>query len=364
MEQNAYIGTQNGIFQAVSPEGQILWSYNVGAAVFSSSAINNNNILYIVNYNGRIYAFDLNTLDPNNVQYKWRIETGSNVTASPAIDYSDNIYITTLDGKLIKIHNNGNDASITWEFNTGSPIESSPIIGQDNTIFFGCDSNAVFAVNGETGNQIWKMNTNGPVKSTGYIVQGATSNILYIGSDDGNLYTIDILTGTILSTFYVGSEIRSPINYHSGIIYFGTMDGRIIAVEANESLSKYLSKINNSPIWPTFQGNRLRTGNQSTPQTCLYNDINQLPLKYVLSNNYPNPFNPTTTISYQLPKSSFVKLSIFDITGRLIETLVNENKNAGYYSVNWDAHNVVSGIYIYRIYAGEFSRVKKCLVVK
>ena len=89
-----------------------------------------------------------------------------------------------------------------------------------------------------------------------------------------------------------------------------------------------------------------------------------LPQKFELEQNYPNPFNASTTILYQLPKSTHVKLSIYDITGRLVETLVNEYKNAGYYSVNWNAENVSSGIYIYRIDAGEFSNVRKCLIVK
>jgi len=88
------------------------------------------------------------------------------------------------------------------------------------------------------------------------------------------------------------------------------------------------------------------------------------PTEYRLSQNYPNPFNPVTTISYQLPKSSSVKLSVYDIKGRLIETLVNEQKNAGYYSIYWNSENVVSGLYFYRIDAGEFICVKKCLVVK
>ena len=88
------------------------------------------------------------------------------------------------------------------------------------------------------------------------------------------------------------------------------------------------------------------------------------PINSNLLQNYPNPFNPTTTISYELPKSTYVKLSIYDITGRLVETLVNEHKNAGYYSVNWNAANVSSGIYFYRIDAGEFRSVRKCLVVK
>jgi outer membrane protein assembly factor BamB len=368
VDENAYIGTQNGIFQAVSPGGQILWSYNVGASVYASAAITSENILYIVNYEGRLYAFDLNTLDPNNVQYKWRIETGSNVTASPAIDYSDNIYITTLDGKLIKIHNNGNGASIVWEFNTGNSIESSPIIGQDTTVFFGCDNNAVFAINGETGNQIWKINTNGPVKSTGYIAQDATSNILYIGSDDGNLYTIDVSTETILSAFYVGSEIKSPINYYSGIVYFGTMDGRIIAMEANGFLSKSLAEnTTTSSIWPTFQGNHLRTGNQATPQTDI--NVNKIPDKYTLNNNYPNPFNPQTCIQYGLPELSDVKLIIYDVMGRKIKEWNITNQQPGWHEVIWNGTdmngNVVStGVYIYSLQAGDFVDTKKMVYMK
>ena len=88
------------------------------------------------------------------------------------------------------------------------------------------------------------------------------------------------------------------------------------------------------------------------------------PLDFDLLQNYPNPFNPLTTISYHLPKSSFVKLSIYDISGKLIETLVNEQKNAGYYSVKWNAENVSSGVYLYKIDAADFSSVKKCLLVK
>jgi hypothetical protein len=95
--------------------------------------------------------------------------------------------------------------------------------------------------------------------------------------------------------------------------------------------------------------------------------INQnitLPIDISLYQNYPNPFNPTTTIPYQLPKSSFVNLSIYDISGRLVETLVSEHKSAGNYSVKWNPENVGSGIYFYKIDAGKFSSVKKCLLLK
>jgi len=88
------------------------------------------------------------------------------------------------------------------------------------------------------------------------------------------------------------------------------------------------------------------------------------PKVFSLYQNYPNPFNPTTTISYQLPKSAFVKLAVYDVGGRSIVTLVDEPKNAGYHSVIWNGSAVPSGIYFYRIDAGEYSSTKKCILIK
>jgi hypothetical protein len=90
----------------------------------------------------------------------------------------------------------------------------------------------------------------------------------------------------------------------------------------------------------------------------------KLPNNYSFSQNYPNPLNTNTKICYQLPKPSTVKINIYDISGILVEILVNEQKNAGYYTVNWNARNKSSGLYFIRIEAGEFSSVKKCLVIK
>ncbi|MBC8489834.1 MAG: T9SS type A sorting domain-containing protein, partial [Bacteroidetes bacterium] len=98
--------------------------------------------------------------------------------------------------------------------------------------------------------------------------------------------------------------------------------------------------------------------------TLSIDDLQGIPTEYSLSQNYPNPFNPTTTISYQLPRSSFVKLTIYDISGRSIQTLIDEKKNAGYYTVEWNAKNVCSGVYFYRIEAGNFVAGKKGLLVK
>jgi len=83
-----------------------------------------------------------------------------------------------------------------------------------------------------------------------------------------------------------------------------------------------------------------------------------------LEQNYPNPFNPSTTISYQLPKAEFVTVKIFDAIGNEVKTIVKENKPAGVHEVNFDASQLSSGIYLYRIDARTFHQSKKMLLVK
>ncbi|MCH7939708.1 MAG: RagB/SusD family nutrient uptake outer membrane protein, partial [Candidatus Marinimicrobia bacterium] len=80
-----------------------------------------------------------------------------------------------------------------------------------------------------------------------------------------------------------------------------------------------------------------------------------LPEVYALRQNYPNPFNPKTTITYELPKETAVNISICNIVGQLVEALVSEHKSAGFHSVVWDAGDVGSGVYLYRLRAGEYT---------
>ncbi|MDZ7796529.1 MAG: T9SS type A sorting domain-containing protein [Candidatus Marinimicrobia bacterium] len=92
--------------------------------------------------------------------------------------------------------------------------------------------------------------------------------------------------------------------------------------------------------------------------------ISDVPTEFALEANYPNPFNPTTSINYQLLTDSKVELSVFDMNGKKITTLVNEAKSTGYYSVTWDASNVSSGIDFYRLQAGDFIDTKKMVYMK
>ncbi len=80
--------------------------------------------------------------------------------------------------------------------------------------------------------------------------------------------------------------------------------------------------------------------------------------------NYPNPFNPTTTINYQLPENGFVTIKVYDMLGKEIATLVNGNRTAGYHKVTFDAGRLTSGIYIYTINAGKYTLSKKMLLMK
>ncbi|RPI70514.1 MAG: T9SS C-terminal target domain-containing protein, partial [Ignavibacteriales bacterium] len=88
------------------------------------------------------------------------------------------------------------------------------------------------------------------------------------------------------------------------------------------------------------------------------------PDSYNLTQNYPNPFNPTTTIKYSIPQSGHVSLKVYDVLGNEVAELVNEEKDKGVYSVNFDASGFSSGVYFYRIQAGTFYEIKKMILLK
>jgi hypothetical protein len=90
----------------------------------------------------------------------------------------------------------------------------------------------------------------------------------------------------------------------------------------------------------------------------------KIPQHYELFQNYPNPFNPTTKIQFGLPKGSFVKLVVYDALGREIETLVNEQLNAGTFEVEWNAANFTSGVYFYKLESEGIVDIKKMVLVK
>jgi len=108
---------------------------------------------------------------------------------------------------------------------------------------------------------------------------------------------------------------------------------------------------------PAFENNQLYMVSSLTEAVAL-------PESFSLDRAYPNPFNPTTTLSFALPVTSNVLLEVYDINGRLINELIKGNMDAGYHSVIWNADNNASGVYFVKMVAGDFVNTQKLMLVK
>ncbi|MCL4538624.1 MAG: T9SS type A sorting domain-containing protein [Bacteroidetes bacterium] len=154
--------------------------------------------------------------------------------------------------------------------------------------------------------------------------------------------------------YYSGSFYSSPI---AGNHWVNMGDG----LPGSSVTSLY---INDSDVYVGTQAGGLWRAAISQVTAIKPPQIQSLPSEFHLSQNYPNPFNPSTTISYDIPKRSHVLVSIYDVLGREVRTLVDEKEAPGTYKVLFDASSLPSGVYFYRISAGNFVETKKCLVIK
>lgn len=161
--------------------------------------------------------------------------------------------------------------------------------------------------------------------------------ILYYGPDTNNYVPVKVGRDTV----YAVSEVLANGQYF----------WKVCAIDT-DSLFNWATDCEETPFTFWIGAELGIDGRSLTPE------------RFSVSQNYPNPFNPTTTIHYQLPKASDVELTVYDLTGRLVRTLVSEFKEAGYYSVIWNAERVSSGLYLYVLEADGFRAVRKCLVVK
>lgn len=178
---------------------------------------------------------------------------------------------------------------------------------------------------------------NGPSVRSVRILNLNGSNVYYAGTSTG-LYATTNLNG--MSTVWV----------QQGSSSIGMVDAESIDTRDNDG----------TVVVGTFGGGVYSTQVNVTGVKTQDN----LPAVYSLSQNYPNPFNPATVINYEIPSSNRVTLKIYDILGNEVKTLVNENKPAGKYSVTFDASKLSSGVYFYRLDAGNFTSVKKMILLK
>jgi hypothetical protein len=146
--------------------------------------------------------------------------------------------------------------------------------------------------------------------------------------------------GTSGTPFYVGTVYTFSAN-KSGRLFLGFNDTNF-----PDNAGYYIAFINGSPL------------------TDLPGGVSGLPFSFVLGQNYPNPFNPSTTIQYALPSRSHITLAVYNTLGQIVRELVNGDMGAGYQEVQFDAGHLASGVYLYRMQAGNFVEVKKLVVLK
>ncbi len=174
---------------------------------------------------------------------------------------------------------------------------------------------------------------------------------------NGGMFQIQIDVKQVQENHYFWMPIDISISTTDGEFNFVVWDSL--------SIQSFTLEVPSEPLSLEIDKNNwiLKQVESDISQRTEIADIHSLK-KYALYNNYPNPFNPTTTISYRLSAVSKVDLRIYNILGQRVETLVSEIQNAGQYKVEWDGSQFPGGIYYYQIKAGNFEDVKKMILLK
>ena len=183
-----------------------------------------------------------------------------------------------------------------------------------------------------------------------------------------NTYGITNLGGGNWRVNFLAYQTLSNTVFHKMPIVvkisFTTGSDSSIRVMNDVNSQSFQFNFNRQPTALVFDPNNDIVIKTATLTLGINNISNIIPDKFSLFQNYPNPFNPVTKINFDLPNNSFVVLKIYDILGKEVKTLINEKLNAGTYSVDWNAADFPSGVYIYRITAGNNIDTRKMLLIK
>jgi hypothetical protein len=188
---------------------------------------------------------------------------------------------------------------------------------------------------------------------------------VFLSTNNGTSWTA---VNTGLTNTYVGSLAVSGTN-----LFAGTYGNVFLSTDNGTSWSAVNTGLTYPYVYSlAVSGTNLFAGTHGggvwrrplSEMTDVEQTSTAVPRTFSLEQNYPNPFNPGTTIGYELPKSAMVTLSVYDILGREVSVLVNERKNAGSYTVKFDASGLANGMYFYQLQAGDFVSVKKLVVLR
>ena len=277
-------------------------------------------------------------------------------------------------GNVYVLHHDG---SVMASFVTEHPIRGGVSIadldrnGQMELLFSGLDQ-YVHAWDPIVDAEItgWPVN----------IGSGSISEPIVVDLD--NDLDLEVITATIEGTIYIshhdGSSYQnfpyiSQDSIHSTPA-IGDLDNDgdyelIIGTAVNLKVLDILDIGGDQYSWKAYRGNSHRDGYYDVSLSYLAMDKNMTPTEFSLGNNYPNPFNPVTNITYGLPEDMRVMITVYDIKGRVVKTLVDSKQSAGHNSIFWNGTNdfgapVSTGLYFYRIQSSNFSQTKKMIFLK
>lgn len=400
--------------------GIIVWSNN-GGENWVISLINNNQSVQDLNFRS-VFLTNQNTiwatttngtlLKSENGGEDWTSNNVTTFSINKIRFYDENIGVMACNsGRIIHTTNGG----LNWiTSNVGVSTTLHDIVFKSDIEFFVCGSNGyIFRTTdgGQSYSQISLGNSNNfrtiDILENLVITAGANGKIFLsndnavtwtaINTDFSNyIYGLQILdentfvicgsNGMIRKTTNLGNSwiIQSSgiINDFNALYYLNENIGYVVGNNGvvlktlsqgslweiqNSTTSKSLFDVH---FYSESVGNAVGNSNiilrteDGGLSTNLTQYVGEVPQQHLLSQNYPNPFNPTTKIKFTLPSSGITKLDIYNIQGRLIETLVNEPLNEGIYEFSFDAKNLPSGIYFYRLTTNTFSETKKMTLIK
>lgn len=304
---------------------------------------------------GDDYFYDFATVKFNNVDgstvWSARYNGLGNINHIPysiSIDESGNVYVTGTYGITIKYNRNG---EIEWIKNkpTDDAIGGKSIIDKSG--------NLVVAYYNLSGLHLLKFNKAGLL-----IGESISANPPKIGR------IINLETDNNNNVYVLGYSYASGFNQLLLTKYSST--GHLVWVisDTSNSFARFGLDKNYNIILSKNTYNRLSEHDywlaKYSQQVTEVEEIVDMPDFIKLYQSYPNPFNPTTTIEYDLSVATFVTLKIFNTLGQEVTTLVNEMQSPGYKSIKWNASNLPSGIYFYRLTAGKFTDVRKLNLIR
>lgn len=363
--QRIYIGISNDNFLAVDRlTGKIVWNFFTGSPITNSAVISGDRKLFFPTSNGTLYGVDLKASDKPAAP-TWYLVLPDTMPTSPAIDDSGNFYVGTSAGNLYSVSMQRQEqASQLWVLHLGGQIVAPPVIGANKILYVGSTDSTFYAVNLTSQSIAWKYRTNGPIRFAAAISDAGN---IYFDNGSGSLYCLDD-SGKVKWSFSGSADslgVKGPILYSRGTAYAGAGSNSVIAFYDGNTIHSGAYRVSsvNLPAWGTFQGNNQRTGVQNV-QGSGSGGSAVTPTSYALYPNYPNPFNPTTTITYDIPKQSNVEITLYDVLGQRIRTILDAPKGPGEYTAHLNAEGLASGVYFYRLKAGNYVAVRKMMVLK